>query len=85
MTVHHKVPPNAQGWRQISLSYAAQFGSGVWAMPALFQARRVESKDNRIVRSLSAPITSSFRGEIEATGPGSEGAKLPRETRKVRR
>lgn len=77
MTVHHKVPPNAQGWRQISLSYAAQVGTGIWALPALVQARRVESKDNRMVRSLSSPITSSFRGIIEASGPGSEGYEGP--------
>lgn len=77
MTVHHKVPPNAQGWRQISLSYAAQVGSGIWALPALVQARRVDDKDNRMVRSLSAPIISSFRGEIEANGPGSEGYAGP--------
>jgi TM2 domain-containing membrane protein YozV len=42
MTVHYKVPPNAQGLRKISLSYVAQFGNGVWALPALFQARRAE-------------------------------------------
>lgn len=72
MTVHHKVPPNAQGWRQISLSYAAQVGTGLWAMPALVQARRVNEKDNRMVRSLPGPLTSSFRGEIEANGLGHE-------------
>lgn len=77
MTVHHKVPPNAQGWRKISLSYAAQFGTGIWAMPALVQARRVDAKDNRVVRSLSEPITSSFRGEVQANGPGSEGYSGP--------
>lgn len=77
MTVHHKVPPNAQGWRQISLSYAAQFGTGIWAMPAIVQARRVNDKENRIVRFLPVPFTSSFQGVVEANGPGSEGFDGP--------
>lgn len=71
MTVHHKVPPNAQGWRRISLSYAAQVGTGVWALPAVVQARRVESKENQRVVSLSAPFSSPFQGRIDANGPGS--------------
>lgn len=75
MTVHYKVPPNAQGWRRISLSYAAQVGAGAW--PALIQARRVENKDNLIVSSLSQPLTAQFRGELEATGPGTEGFEGP--------
>ncbi len=70
MTVHHKVPPNAQGWRKISLSYAAQFGAGVWALPAIAQARRVDDKDNLMTRSLQVPLTDSFKGVLEANGPG---------------
>jgi hypothetical protein len=75
MTVHYKVPPNAQGWRKISLSYAAQVGAGAW--PALIQARRVDSKDNQIVDSLSGTMTAPFRGVLEATGPGSDGFEGP--------
>ncbi len=77
MTVHHKVPPNAQGWRKISLSYAAQFPTGIWALPALLQSRRVEAKDNRSVFSLKDPLTASFKGTIESSGPGNEGLDGP--------
>lgn len=77
MTVHHKVAPNTQGWRKFSLSYAAQFGSGVWALPAIAQSRRVDDKDNQRMFSLKSPITSSFQGEIEATGPGSNEYQGP--------
>lgn len=72
MTVHHKVVSNAKGWQRISLSYAAQFGSGVWAMPALVQARRVVDKENQKAFVLQAQLTSSFRGNLEAQGPGSQ-------------
>jgi hypothetical protein len=77
MTVHHKVPPNAQGWRKISLSYAAQVGSGIWALPALVQARRVDAKENRSVFSLTDSLTAPFKGAIESSGPGSEGLDGP--------
>ena len=75
MTVHYKVQPHAHGWRRISLSYVAQFGTGVWALPAVLQARRVESQHN--VSKLSGPLTSSYRGVVKAVGPGSKEFEGP--------
>jgi len=76
MTVHNKPAANAQGWRKISLSYAAQFPVGIWAMPAIFQTRRVENQfeDGRQrfeKEKVGIPAESEFRGTIEALGAGS--------------
>ncbi|MFO0919388.1 MAG: DUF6677 family protein [Planctomycetaceae bacterium] len=76
MTVHNKPVANAQGWRKISLSYAAQFPVGIWALPALIQPQRVESQfagvRNQLEKDKSEiPTESSFRGVIEAAGSGS--------------
>jgi len=73
MAVHYKVPPNAQGFQKISLSYVAQVGAGAWALPAIWQARRVEAKENQRTYSLTAPLTSSFTGIVDGDGPGSDG------------
>jgi len=46
----------------LALKYAAQFGMGTPAVAALIQTRRYLSEDNRIPRSLPAPMTAPFEG-----------------------
>jgi hypothetical protein len=46
----------------LALKYAAQFGMGTPAVAALIQTRRYLSEDNRIPRTLAAPITEPFEG-----------------------
>ncbi|QDT54977.1 hypothetical protein Pan44_30180 [Caulifigura coniformis] len=46
----------------LALKYAAQFGMGTPAVAALLQTRRYLSDENRIPRTLAAPITAPFEG-----------------------
>jgi hypothetical protein len=57
----------------LALKYAAQFGLGTPSLAALIQTRRYLSEDNKIPRTLPAPITAPFEGEFttfpkDATG-----------------
>jgi len=60
----------------LALKYAAQFGMGTPAVTALIQTRRYLSPDNRIPRTLAAPLTSPFEGTF-TTHPAAGRLETP--------
>jgi hypothetical protein len=59
------------------LKYGAQFGMGAPCIAALIQTRRYLSDDNRIPRTLDAPITEPFEGVFTTFPPDAGRLDLP--------
>lgn len=62
--VVYNLPEKGGVLRNVSLSYAAQLGAGISALPAFYQNRRAGQPTNVIVDRLMAPLTTSFRGHL---------------------
>jgi hypothetical protein len=73
VTVYHLPQDGKSG--SISLSYAGQLLVGACAMPAWFQTQRYLDPQNSdiLAGTLTDPIRFPIRGELIATGPGSDG------------
>lgn len=59
---------------RISLSYMAQMMTGLPALPAVVQAKRYHSSENKPLHTLTEPLEAPFEGQLRAFGPGSDQA-----------
>lgn len=62
--VVYNLPDKGGVFRHVSLSYAAQLGTGAVAYPALLQNRRAERPENRELFQLTQPLTAEFVGRL---------------------
>ncbi len=62
--VVYNLPDKGGAFSRVSLSYAAQLGTGVGAIPALIQNQRAEHPSNREVLQLNHPLTAEFVGRL---------------------
>ena len=62
--VVYNLPDKGGAFRHVSLSYAAQLGTGIVAAPALIQNKRAERPSNQSVTVLDQPLTAEFEGRL---------------------
>lgn len=71
--VVYNLPEKGSVLKYVSLSYAAQLGAGVSALPAFLQNRRAANPANHTIRHLSRPLIENFEGRLVPTDNDAEG------------
>lgn len=67
--VVYNLPETGAVLKVVSLSFAAQFGAGAAALPAILQNQRAQQKQNR-ANTLPAPATFAFEGTLNPVQEG---------------
>ncbi len=62
--VVYNLPDKSGAFRHVALSYAAQLGTGVCALPPLLQNRRAAEPSNHRILRLENPLTAEFSGRL---------------------
>ncbi len=71
--VVYNLPEKGSVLKYVSLSYAAQLGAGVSALPAFLQNRRAANPANHTIRRPSRPLVEEFEGRMSTPESGTEG------------
>ena len=71
--VVYNLPEKGSVLKYVSLSYAAQLGAGVSALPAFLQNRRAANPVNHTIRHPSRPLIENFEGRLVPTDNDAEG------------